>query len=333
MVKLDSCIISVIMAVYNTEEQFLREAVESILRQTLQEFEFIIIDDASEDYVSQVLHSYQDNRIRYFRNEKNEGLTKSLNKALRMAKGKYVARMDSDDIALEQRLELQYRYMERNKDIFVLGALATRTSDHSIIGYFPDSKKEEIQARLLFDNIELIHPTAFFRMDTLQKNQLHYDETIKKAQDYGMWVACSRYGRIACLCQVVLNYRVHASQISVEGRENQAFFNSYIRLKQLEEMGLKLDERQKEIFLDIREYKTGTSVEELYRLLMQIKRQNSKTGYFNKQAIEKEMLMRWLIIVRKTDFKKVFCYAWSYKILFPANLWYIIKQKKMGIYR
>lgn len=97
-------VISVIMPVYNTKEKFLREAVESILNQTFTDFEFIIINDGSDSITEDIILSYKDLRIKYLKNEQNLGIVQSLNKALKSASGKYIARMDADDISMPHRL-------------------------------------------------------------------------------------------------------------------------------------------------------------------------------------------------------------------------------------
>lgn len=113
--------ISVLMPVYNSEK-YLNEAIESILNQTFVDFEFIIINDASNDNSENIIESYQDSRIKYFKNEKNLGVAKTLNKGLKLAQGKYIARMDSDDISLPERLYKQFKFMEVYNDIDVCGS-------------------------------------------------------------------------------------------------------------------------------------------------------------------------------------------------------------------
>ena len=114
--------ISVIMPVYNTPVPILKEAVDSILNQTFQDFEFIIIDDCSSDGSWEYLSSLRDSRIKLFRNTTNLGIAKTLNIGFRHAKGKYIARMDSDDVSMPDRLRRQFNFMERHPDVMVCGA-------------------------------------------------------------------------------------------------------------------------------------------------------------------------------------------------------------------
>ncbi|MCP8319033.1 MAG: glycosyltransferase, partial [Candidatus Methylarchaceae archaeon HK01B] len=113
--------ITILMSVYNGEK-YLREAIDSILNQTFKDFEFLIINDGSTDRTVEILRSYHDSRIKIITNEKNMGLTKSLNKGLKIARSEYVARMDADDISYPRRLEVQYEYMKKNPDVGIVGS-------------------------------------------------------------------------------------------------------------------------------------------------------------------------------------------------------------------
>lgn len=123
-------LVSVIMSVFNENPEFLIEAIHSILAQTYTNFEFIIIDDGSDEECKRILHDFSlfDSRIRIITNISNIGLTKSLNKGIEVSQGKYIARMDSDDFSLPMRIELQVQYMEKHNDVIVLG---TDTCDFS----------------------------------------------------------------------------------------------------------------------------------------------------------------------------------------------------------
>ncbi len=159
--------ISVVMPVFNSQISYLKEAFDSVLTQTFKDYEFIIIDDGSTGSCREYLESLSDSRIRIIHNEKNLGITKSFNIGLRAAKGKYIARMDDDDISLPFRFEKQYAFMESNPNIIVCG------SKREMIGkkrQLPASGKtsmtdmEEYRIKMLFVNPGPSHPTAFFDM-------------------------------------------------------------------------------------------------------------------------------------------------------------------------
>lgn len=207
--------ISVVMPTYNTDVPMLKEAVESILNQTFGEFEFIIIDDGSTNESTAYLDSLTDPRIRIIRNEINLGITKSLNIGFRTAKGKYIARMDADDISLPIRFEKQYAFMESYPDVVVCGTNIELIGAQSGIS---DNKIHDIElykCKLLFYNPGPVHPSVMFRNDVLQKNHIQYDEDLRYAQDYAMWTTIVNYGEIAILDDVLLRYRVHNKQVTI----------------------------------------------------------------------------------------------------------------------
>ena len=229
--------ISVVMSTYNTETEMLRQAVESILSQTFREFEFLIIDDGSTNDSVDYLNSLRDDRIRLIRNPVNLGITKSLNVGLKEAKGKYIARMDADDISLPTRFEKQYAYMEAHPDVILCGARVAFFHEDPSHPYgtsqvvSPDM--EEYRVSMLFFNPGPYHPTALFRHRTLLEHHVTYDENLVYAQDYGMWETISRLGQIYVLQDVLLNYRLHEKQISKEHREKQFQCDREVKRRQL----------------------------------------------------------------------------------------------------
>jgi len=162
MVHLDPPLVSVILSVYNGDE-FLRDAIVSILNQTLDNFEFIIINDGSTDNTTQTLKTISDTRIVLIERE-NKGLSESLNEAISVAKAKYIARMDADDIALANRLELQYNFMEANPHVGILGGQAITIDKRGI-------NTGEALKPIGFDRVQqyikyacpVMHPTYFVR--------------------------------------------------------------------------------------------------------------------------------------------------------------------------
>lgn len=153
--------ISVVMPTFNTPVEFLEEAVNSILAQTFRDFEFIIIDDCSTDDSRFYLDSLRDERIRLIRNPENLGVTKSLNIGLKAATGKYVARMDSDDISLPTRFEKQFAFMERNPDVVLCGTNIKSFGVYSSVTNTKVTDMDYYRIITLFTNPGPSHPTAF----------------------------------------------------------------------------------------------------------------------------------------------------------------------------
>jgi glycosyltransferase involved in cell wall biosynthesis len=198
--------VSVLMPVYNAA-RFLRPAIESILSQSLQEFEFIIVDDGSTDDSTDIIAAYarDDSRIRVLRHESNRGIVQALNAGLSICGGEFVARMDADDVALPDRLADQVKKMAENPAIAALGGAVT---------YIDASGKElglirqcNVHASPLAGS-PLLHPSVTLRRSLLVEHQLHYRERYRYAEDYFLWLELQRYGLLDALENVVIQYRI-----------------------------------------------------------------------------------------------------------------------------
>lgn len=205
--------ITVLMSVYNGE-RYLREAIDSILNQTFKYFEFLIINDGSTDSTAEILQSYSDSRIKIINNERNIGLTKSLNMGLMMAKGEYIARMDADDISVKDRLKLQYDFLENNKDIgFVFSLADVIDVAGKRVGRFDKIfSPEEVYYILYFGNC-IAHSTVFFSKDIVI-NSGGYDERMDKAQDYELWTRLSKITKLVQINKVLVSWRETKSNMS-----------------------------------------------------------------------------------------------------------------------
>ena len=214
--------LTVLMSVYNGEK-YLREAVDSILSQTFRDFEFLIINDGSSDGTAQILESYDDPRMRIVYNEENIGLTRSLNKGLKLARGEYIARMDADDISLPERLEKQVEFLDAHPEVGVLGTWVEVIDGEGTVGQVWRSPQVPTSPALLnwtlmFHNC-LPHPSAMMRLRVIE-GMGGYDPEIRYAQDYDLWARASLITDLTNLSQVLLRRRVAAE--AVTGRHFQA---------------------------------------------------------------------------------------------------------------
>ncbi|OGH66454.1 MAG: hypothetical protein A3B90_00390 [Candidatus Magasanikbacteria bacterium RIFCSPHIGHO2_02_FULL_41_13] len=216
--------ISVLMPVYNGDV-FLRSALESILAQSFSDFEYIIIDDASTDKTADILEEYaaKDTRIRIFRNERNLGLTASLNLGISHCRGKYIARMDADDVAEAERFMSQYWFMEEHPDLVASGtAVRVIDEDGKLLGEKTLAlTHEDIKRKMLFNN-QFIHSTLFFRTDVL-KSCGGYDEKFKKSQDYELMLRLSARYPLVNLREKLLKFRLHGDSLSWTSRDQQKY--------------------------------------------------------------------------------------------------------------
>lgn len=221
-------LVSVLMPVYNGEK-FLRESISSIQNQTLKDFELLIIDDGSTDGSIKIVESISDERIKLIKNDHNCGIVKTLNLGIALAHGKYIARMDADDISEINRLKIQVDYMEAHGDVVLCGSSINRFStDYSIIDH-REGEDGKLRAMLLFDTT-VNHPSAIFRRDILVKNDINYPSYFEHAEDYGLWYQLSKYGKIVNLPEVLLRYRMHGSNLSMKFNASQFDNMSKVRL-------------------------------------------------------------------------------------------------------
>lgn len=227
-------LISVVMSVYNGHK-YLGETIESILNQSFQNFEFIIIDDGSTDGAIDIIRYYekQDERIKVISNEANIGLALSLNKGIQAAKGKYIARMDADDVCFPERFATQIAYLEENPQIWILGCDIFHVDGDGNkireITYPSDSTR--LRWNMLFGTTGLVcHPCAMMLTEKIKKSGSYTD--IKSSQDMDLW---SRFFLIEPLpidnLQIPLvNCRWHENSFSMKHGALQHQVSSQIRL-------------------------------------------------------------------------------------------------------
>ena len=201
-------LVTVLMAVYNGE-RFLRPTIESILAQSFEDFEFLIVDDGSTDGTIDVIRSYKDPRIRLLINEENKGQTKSLNIGLWSASGKYIARTDAGDVSLPERLVKQVKYVHRNPEVSVLGTSAFRYNSYGKIidiVHMPTSPQEMLQ-RAFFAS-PVIHVSVLMKREIVLDFG-GYDDQFPIFADYELWSKLLKNGyRIRNIKQILVGYMV-----------------------------------------------------------------------------------------------------------------------------
>lgn len=199
--------VSVLMPVYETDEKYLREAIESILSQTFSDFEFLILDDCPEDPREDVVKSYDDKRIKYFKNKKNLGISLSRNKLIEMAGGEYLAVFDHDDISLPTRLEKQVQYLDANPVVGVVSCKMQSMIDKKICSHPTDN--HEIKLALM-KSCAMVHPASMIRKSVLVDNNIRYEKEFSPAEDYALWCRLIPHTQFHNLNdEVLLYYRDH----------------------------------------------------------------------------------------------------------------------------
>ena len=197
--------ISVLMPLYNTKEKHLREAIESILGQTFKDFEFIVLNDSPNNTaLDNIVQSYKDDRIRYYKNEINLGISESRNKLLELAKGEYIAIADHDDISLPKRLELENNYLDKHLDIGVVSCNFQFMNSKVITNY--PLKNIDIKEALLSYNC-LLHTGMLIRKSVLVSSNTKYESLYSPAEDYMLCIRLMNFTMFANIPEVLVHYR------------------------------------------------------------------------------------------------------------------------------
>ncbi len=286
--------ITVLMAV-NNGESFVAEAIESILQQSFGDFEFLIVDDASTDNSRDVVAGFSDARISLLSNEKQQGLSRSLNRGLDQTKGKYVARMDHDDISHRLRLEKQLEFLESHQDLDVLGTWArTLGGKKEQIWRYP-ARDEDIRSELIFNPV-LVHGSVMLRKSTFDKFKLRYDPKISRAQDYELWTRAAAKVRFANIPSVLLEYRIHDDQVGKQHGGEQQKVAASVRAKQLKSLGLTPSRKELELHNRISRWELPKENAELRALkdwFLKLSAANLATNTLPRTAFERALEKRW----------------------------------------
>lgn len=281
--------VSVIMSAYNETNEWLSLAIESVLNQTFKDFEFVIIlDNPNNVELKTLIEEYKlkDNRIVFSINEQNMGLIKSLNRALTLAKGEYIARMDADDICYTTRLEKQIDFLENNKDIALLGTSVTNIGEKDEILEEKTrvaKNPENIKKYLRYTNV-VVHPTIVFRRSMLDEGVVNY-RNVPFAEDYDFMCRVVATGhKITNLDEPLLKYRIRENSISREkflAQLYNAFYLKKLYISQLEK-GVDLY-NEEHLYSDDKiskgEKERFRKSEELKRLALEDKNRGNSLGH------------------------------------------------------
>jgi glycosyltransferase involved in cell wall biosynthesis len=293
--------VTVLMPLFNGE-QYLREAIESILGQTFSEFELLVLDDGSTDAGPRIANGYRDPRIRLLSNDENLGIAATLNRGIGLARGRYIARMDCDDVSLPDRLLKQFDFMEGNPNVGVCGSRVRRIGAKRGL-WKVKAGDAAIKSRLLFENA-MAHPSVMIRKSVLDEKGLRYDTSLRCAQDYAFWVEIARHSRLANLEQVLVLYRVHAGQISEAKKAEQRSAADSVRAHQLRSLGIEPSPEELTLHGNIASYgRAGERhfAEEAAAWLSRLRGLNAKNGIYGEPEFSEELAERWYKLCKKSS--------------------------------
>jgi len=285
-------LVSVLMPVFNGEK-YLTEAIESILTQTYTNFEFVIINDGSTDTTEEIIKAFSDSRIRLINNTTNIKLIATLNKGIQLCNGKYIVRMDADDVSLPDRIEVLVGFMEHNPDVGVCGSYYKIIGDNERVIKYPTSN-DELKTSLLFF-VPIAHPTTIWRKEVIAKNQLGFDVNYIHAEDYKFWTEIIEYSQLGNVPEILLNYREHNNQISSLYADTQKEKSQNIRKELLQKIFTDITVAEfklwEEIIFGPQQYSEPLLVAELIKKIVDLNAE--------KRCYDNYLLMRKLALIWK----------------------------------
>lgn len=210
-------LVSVLLPCYNAE-QYVEETIDSLLKQTYSNFEIIALNDCSTDKTLAILNELakKDNRIKVFNNEQNLKLIKTLNKGIELCNGEFIARMDSDDIALPRRFEKQVSFFQENPDHDIVSTQFStfKTGSDKLSPHSNPIRNEELQAYLLFKS-GICHPASMIRKTLFTELGFRFEEEYLHVEDYALWSKAIYKTKLANIGgEPLLLYRIHQTQVS-----------------------------------------------------------------------------------------------------------------------
>lgn len=295
-------ILSVLMPVFNSE-LFVAEAVESILNQTFKDFEFLILDDASTDKSFEIIKEFEkrDSRIKVFQNENNLGVVESRNKLINISKGKYIAWLDSDDIAFENRFEKQINFLEAHPEIGMAGAYPVIIDENGKKTgkwwFETDTQKLKIE---LFFHSPFLSSSVMIRKSCLPQN--FYDSKFTVAEDFDLYSKISENSDIANIPEFLVKYRINSKGLSKSNTEKMEQLSVQVIKEHAERLGIKLEENT---IKNLRKSKTSLKtaseeVAEIEKSLILFKKLLTKNGRFEETAIDEVIQKYWFETCRKS---------------------------------
>jgi hypothetical protein len=224
--------IAVILPVHNGAD-FLAEAIQSVLSQTFTDRELLVIDDGSADRTPEILAGFA-SRVRVIRFPQRRGLVAALNVGISESRSEFVARMDSDDVCLPNRLQRQVDFLDANAEVGVCGTWIREFGESQHLHAFP-AEPEQIRARMFF-GWAMCHPTLLIRRAMLQEHYLRYSDQFPHSEDLDLLLRASAFTKLANIPEVLLRYRVHRQQVASQHREEQRHERHALLVRQLRQV-------------------------------------------------------------------------------------------------
>lgn len=276
-------LISILFPVYGTAD-YLREAMDSILNQTFSDFELIVLNDCSPDNAEEILDTYTDSRIIRYHGDYNQGLSNVLNVGISMARGKYIARMDSDDISHPERLQIQFDYLEAHPEVDLCSTGMHLFGARDEIWLRP-SDPDAVKVLALFHS-PVLHASSVWRKSSFEEYGLRFRQEMVPAEDYDLWCRALTVGlRMTNIPDILYEYRIHAWQATSNTSKSKEKI-SIIRKEYFRQAFPNASEDAANMFKDW----DTCSMRQLRRLLFGMLAENCMRPFFNSRILAKRLV-------------------------------------------
>jgi glycosyltransferase involved in cell wall biosynthesis len=286
-------LVTVLMPVYNAES-YVETAIQSILEQTYVNFELLVIDDGSTDGSATIINGIDDSRINYVKNDVNLKLITTLNKGLKLAKGKYIARLDADDIAEKTRLQEQVDFMEANVVVGLSGTWYTAFGTVNSTVRNPTSN-QDIRFMALYQ-CPIIHPSTIFRTSVIRDNELSYNMDYPHAEDYQLWCRFAEVSELANIPSILLRYRLHETNISKLENSTQSTNTIRIKTELFDKIGVQVSPSDLALFERLNHHVVNfeaTELTQLGELLSKLVLANNNSNYLEPKYLSNLLSRKW----------------------------------------
>ncbi len=279
---MDKPVISVVIPTFNSEK-YLYEAIESVVNQSHNNLEILILDDGSSDNTIEIIKSFADVRIKLFESKVNQGQSHQLNKGIIKATGEYVCIMHSDDVMHVNKLERQLIFLKNNPLIGVCGCNVQLIGEKNDIWIYPE--KNQACKDLLLSSVPFAHPAVVFRKSVLSEMGFIYDQKMVPTEDYDLWVRLANKTLFGNVQEVLLRYRIHPNQIGNTEKKKQEKLLDEIRQKMIVQL-FNIDEKDSNLCFNSLYYTGQIKAADAAKGVKVLWVSNKKKGMFSNQVLK-----------------------------------------------
>jgi glycosyltransferase involved in cell wall biosynthesis len=316
--------VTVLIPLYNGEK-YLRETLDSVVNQDYDRWELLVVNDGSTDTGPEIVKEYiakDKKRIRMINNQGQKGIVGALNTGINEARGEFIARLDSDDICLPNRLSAQIKFMDSNQDVDVAGSWVELFGAINGVVKKMETSYQKIRATMLFHGV-IYHPSVIFRTHAFRIHKIFYDYEFQFSEDYELWSRISEDIKIVNIPQVLLKYRVHNTNVGTVHNVTQLEGSKKTRLRALKKLGVIPNDEELTLHEQISTWNFSDEksfISNTWTWFEKLMLHNNQSGFYEPKALSKVLVEKWLDVYSNSRYiNKGFVVTMILRNI-PANL-------------